>query len=168
MFYRNALDRDVAAGNRRQTDEGTSLDVVGADTEVGPVEFVHPLDRELMGADPRDVRAHSVEEVAEVLDVRFGRCISNRADSFGAYCSHDGIFRTGNRGLIEEEVRADQTIGPDLEAVIQNELTAERLERQEVRIHPATPDDVSTWRREMHVAESRQKRTGQKLSLIHI
>ena len=44
MFYRNALDRDVAAGNRRQTDEGTSLDVVGADTEVGPVEFVHPKD----------------------------------------------------------------------------------------------------------------------------
>ena len=75
----DVVDRDVAAGDRRQADEAADLDVLGADPPLAAGELVDPVDAEDVRLDPLDLGAERDEEAAEILDVRLaGRVADHR------------------------------------------------------------------------------------------
>jgi hypothetical protein len=72
------------------------------------------------------------------------------------------LQRSWTWGSDAEDVRADQLLGLDVEAPVEPYAAAQRLERQEVRVHPAPSDHVTARGREIHLAEAGQQRTGEE------
>src|SRR5205085_1866830 len=61
----DVVDRDLAAGDRREPDEARHLDVLGRDAMLAAAELGDALDPEDVRPNPLDVRAERDEEAAE-------------------------------------------------------------------------------------------------------
>ena len=154
MLERRPFDRDVATGHRREADERTRLDVVGADRILRTVQRLHAFDFEDVGPDTLDSRTHQVQQMTEILDVGLRRRIANSGVAFGADCGHDRVLGTRHRRLVQKHVRPEEPLGGEGEAAIQSHLCTQCLEGQKVGVHPAPPDHVASGRGELHVAKS--------------
>src|SRR5438552_7595452 len=62
----DAVDRHVAAGNRREADKASHLDVIGADLPIPAAQRIHTVDPEHVRLDAVDLRAQRDEEATEV------------------------------------------------------------------------------------------------------
>jgi hypothetical protein len=68
---------------------------------------------------------------------------------------HDRVLGRGHAGLVEEDARALQaTVRLDRVAALRVDLRAQTRERDEVRVHSASADDVTTGRWQRHSADS--------------
>ena len=88
------------------------------------------LDGEEVGADARDLGAHLVEHLAELLDVGLAGGVVDGGGALGEDGGHDDVGGAGDAGFIQEHVGAAEFVGIDfidaaLDAVV--ELGAEVL-----------------------------------------
>jgi len=98
------------------------------------------------------------QEEAEILDVRLACGVTEHRLAFREYRCHDGVLRSRDARLVEEDALSDQTAGRHRELAVCVDLRAELLERMNVGVDAAPPDDVSAGRRDDRVAEACEQR----------
>ena len=57
-----------------------------------------------------DLTSHPVDHLAELLQIRFTRGIVDRGPTLCHASGHDDVGCTGDRCLVEQHVRTDQTV----------------------------------------------------------
>ena len=154
----DAVDGEGAVRDGGQADEGADLDVVGADRVGGAVERLSPVDHVGVGADPLDPGAHRHQEPGEVLHVRLRGGVPEDGAPLRPHRRHQRVLGAGDARLVEEDVGPAERLAEELVAVAELHLGAERLEGEEVGVHPAPPDDVAAGGRQRHPAEPGQER----------
>ena len=137
------LDGDRRIGDGREADEGTDLDVVGADGELGPGERSPSFDGQDIGADALNLGAHLHEQIGEVLDVGLARRIAQDGPSFRRRGGHEGVLGTGDARFVEEDVVTVQLLRLEIEGRADIDGGAQALEGEEMSIHPAPSDHVA-------------------------
>src|SRR5215207_9421111 len=153
------LDTDLRARDGRESDERTDLDVIGPDAMRATPDRPTAVNGDRIGSDPIDLRAEGAEEMREVLDVRLaGRVAQDRRPTRRSR-GDQRVFGSCNAWLVEKNVRANQGLRAKLERVVGLDHRAKPLECEKVRVEPATPNDVTTWRRKRDLATAREQRS---------
>src|SRR5690606_32634637 len=145
-----------------EADERADLDVVAADSVPGAVQAFHALDLQYVRADPGDSRAHRVQQVAQVLDVRLRGGVAQASRAAGEHRGHDRVLRRRDAGLVEEDVRAHQAFALDLVPARGLDARAEAGEREEMRVHTPAADHVPAGWRQHHAADAGEHRAGEQ------
>ena len=70
------------------------------------VQFADTFDSKKVRPYSADLRAHVVEQFAELLQIGFTSCVVDRGSTFGEHGCHDDIGSTGDRRFIKQHVRA--------------------------------------------------------------
>ena len=100
----DALDRDAAAGDRREADEATPTSMWSVPIRHSPPRSDStPSDAEDVRLDPLDVRAERDEEAAEVLHVRLARGVADHRLPGRENGRHDRVLRRHDARLVEED-----------------------------------------------------------------
>jgi hypothetical protein len=94
--------------------------------------------------------------------VGLGRGVAEHGPALGGHRGHEGVLGTGDAGLVQENIRAGQVPGLDLVAIAHQDPGAQRLEHQEVGVHPPAADDVTPGWREDRFPEPRDQRGGEQ------
>ncbi len=127
----------------------------------GTVEMVHADDGDEVAANARDVGAHAVEQVAELLDVRLAGGVVDGGGAGGHDGGHDDVGRTRDRSLVEEHVGALQPFGLDVVDVlliVVDELGAKVLEAEEMGVEAPPPYLVAAGLGNGCLAETAEQR----------
>ena len=143
---RHVFNRDTVAHHRADANERADLDHIGQDAVVGAVQLLHAHHRKAVGGDARNVGAHAVEQVTELLNVGFAGRIVDGCGAFGEHSGHDDVGRPGHRGFVEEHVGAAQAFGLDLKEfvlAVHVKLRAELLQSEKMRVESSTADFVA-------------------------
>ena len=72
MLRRGVANGDLAAGDGRQPDERSDLQIIRPDGELRAVQRLDAVNGERVGADAFDARAHLFSSCAQFLHVRLG------------------------------------------------------------------------------------------------
>ncbi len=147
ILDRYVLDADTGATHGSHSDERTHLDHIGQDAMLGSMQFLHAHDGEQVAGDAADLCSHRIEQMAELLDIRFASCIVDGGSSLGQHGSHDDIGSTRNGSLIEQHIAALQLLCLNLihiALLIMHEVGTQILETQEVGVETATTYLVAT------------------------
>ena len=158
----DAGDRDVAARDGGEADEGGDLDVVGADAVVAARQPLDAVDVQHVRADALDARAHLTS-------------IRHRSCTCGSQAVLIRQVRPGASTAAMTAFSVPVTLGSSRNtsvpfrpagAVMSMErstidLGAERLERQDVRVDAAAADHVAARRRHV-AAAAREQRAGEQ------
>ena len=131
--------------------------MVGPDRVVDRANRRRPMHDHGIGADTLDAGAQRDQEVREILHMRLGRRITHVRGAVGDDRGHQRIFGRSDTGLVEKDIRTLQARAAQLKPGGCGDGSAELFEGQEMRIEPATADDVATGRRQYHLAATRQQ-----------
>ena len=110
-----------------------------------PMQRLHTLYGNQVAGYTADFRTHRIEQVAELLDIRFAGSIVYRRCSLRQHGSHDDVGRTRHRCLVQQHISADKAVGlylVDITVLDTSEVCPEVLETQEMRIETAAADFV--------------------------
>ena len=111
------------------------------------VQTLYTDNGQQVGTYTGNIGSHLVQQMAELLDIRFTGGVVDRRRAFSQHGSHDDVGRTGHAGFVEKHVGALEMLGPYLkDAAILTvlKLGAEFLEAKEVSVKTAAPDLVSS------------------------
>ncbi len=161
VIWFDVADRQLAARDRGQADEGADLDMVGADVRVGAPESLDPLDLQNSSADTGDASTHGVQQMAKILDVRLRCRVAQHGRPVGEHRRHDRVLGAGDARLIEEDLGAPQ-FPAQHELVTQLDFGTQLLQRIEMRIEAATTDHVATRWWEAKLLGAREQRSSQQ------
>ena len=162
VFQRHVLDAHTVATHGSHTDERTYLNHVGQEAMLCAVKALYPHDVQQVGTDAADVGTHAVQQVTELLDIRFAGSIVNRRGALSKDCCHDDVGSTRDRGLVKEHVGSLQLSGSylvDIATLDMTELGTQVLEAQEVGVQSATTYLVASRLGDDRLAHARQQRT---------
>ena len=106
--------------------------------------------------------AHRHEEPAEVLHVGLARRVADGGSPFREDRRHQGVLRAGDRGLVEEDIGADELVGDEAEGPIDLDAGPQLLEGEDVRVDAPPADDIPSRRRQLDLAEAREQGAGEK------
>src|SRR5258708_26853583 len=106
MLDYGILNSDLRLRDSGEADERADFDVVRTDRMRRPGHGSAALDRQLVRPDALDLRAHSHEKMAEVLDVGLARRIAKDRRPLCGDGGRDGILGSRDAGLIEKDVSA--------------------------------------------------------------
>src|SRR6185312_17312512 len=138
----DAVDRDVAARDRGETDEAAHLDVVWADLPLAAAERLDALDAQDVGLDPLDPRTERAEKTAEILDVRLASRVADDGLAGRERRDHDGVLGRHHARLVQEDGLPAQPAPAHLVAATDVDLCAELGEGVDVRVEPPTADHI--------------------------
>ena len=108
-----------------------------------------------------NLRAHLVEHVTKLLDIRFASCIIYSGGAFGEHRSHDDIGGTRHRSLVEKHIAACELFGKYLiyvRVIYLPELGTKILEPEEMGVEPAPAYLVASWLGNDCLAKAGKKR----------
>ena len=108
------------------------------------------------------MRAERDEEAAQVLDVRLAGGVADHRLAAREHGGHDRVLSAGHARLVEEHVRTAQAVRPHPVAAVRLDLGPELGERVDVRVEPATADDVAARRRHDRPAVAGEQRPRQE------
>ena len=97
---------DIALSNHRGAGVAACLDPVGHDAVRRAVQAIDALDRQRLGTDAVDVRAHRDQAIAQVDDLGLARRIFEHAGALGEHRRHQRIFGGADRHDGEGELTA--------------------------------------------------------------
>ena len=162
LVVAHVADADAFAAHGGHADERTHLDHVGQDEVLGAVQTLHAAYGEQVGGDAADVGAHGVEQTAELLDIGLTGGVVDSRLALGQHGGHDDVGRAGDGSLVEQHPGTLETlVGPDVEGAahpIVDEVGAQLLETQEVRVQTASSDLIAARLRGHGVTVARQQR----------
>ena len=139
----------IVKGTARHGDGGDvrgRLDPVGNRVVFGRPQRARldALDDECRGPDPRDVRSHGNEELAEVGDLGFARHVVEARDPIGQHGSREQVLGGPDRREVEDDVGAVKPIGERLEvAVAELERGTHRFEARHVHVDGAGTEVIA-------------------------
>ncbi len=126
------------------------------------VQFIHTLNRQQIGGNAVYLGTHTVQHLAELLQIGFASSIVNGGSTFGQYGSHDDIGSTRNRGFIQQHISTLQSVGGNLIGFtfgIVGERGSQVLYTHKMRIQTTTSDLVSSRLGYHRLMETRHHRT---------
>src|SRR6266571_305184 len=163
----DSVDRHVAAGDRRETDETPHLDVIGADLPLPAAERLDALDAEHVRLNALDLRTQQLEETAEILDVRLTGGVADHGLAGRERGRHDSVLGRHDARFVEEDVLAVQRAAAQLVAAADLDLRAQLGEGVDVRVEPAPADHVPAGRRRAHAPHAGKQWTDQEERCTH-
>ncbi len=138
------VDPQGAARGRRQPDEAADLEKVRADAVPGAVQPLDPVDGQHIAPESVDRRAHSLQQAAELPDMRFAGSVQDGGPAGGQHGAHDGLFGARDRRLIEEEFGTFQPARAlQHERVAGEQLGAEAGQGEQVGVDPPPADAIA-------------------------
>ena len=164
VLERHILDRQLRTVHGGHADEAAHLDHVGQQPVLRAAQRFDAFDFEQVRGDARNLRAHSVEHFAQLLEVRFAGRVVDRRPAFGHHGGHHDVGRAGHRRLVQQHVGSLQLPAFDHEELVGDvevELRAEFLESEEMGVEPASADLVAARLGDVSLAEPRQHRADQ-------
>src|SRR6266496_5067726 len=127
----DAVDRNRAAGDGRQSDERPDLDVVRPHGMRRRLERAATFDRQGIAADAVDGGPECYEKARQVLHVWLGGGVAQHRGSARSRRRHQRVLGAGDARLVEKDIGALE-LALELVHVTDADLRAEALERQEM------------------------------------
>ena len=166
-----ALQRHLAAGDRRGAGVGAGLDPVGHHFVGRAVQPGHPVDRQLGRADAFDLGAHRLQQVAQVDDLGLARGIVEHAAARPEHRVHDRVLGRPDRDDRKAEPAAGQAaVRRDRADVARGEfdMGAERLQRLQVQVDRPIADRATAGQRHGRLAGAREQRAQNEDRRAHL
>lgn len=160
---RGAVHREFSAGRRGQREKAARFDMVARDRVVAAVQFLDAFDFDGVAAGSGDPAAHRVEQLGEVLHVRFPRRVVQGGFAFGGDRRDQDLFGRGYARFVEEKLAAEKPAG-SVEAVgfIARHRGTQLDQSVEVPVQAAAADHVAAGREELGGAAAGDQRSGEK------
>ena len=160
---RHILDGDFALVDGGHADERAHLDHIRQNAVVCAVELLHAVDPQEVGAHAVDERAHPVEHLAQLLQVRLAGGVVDGGRAPRKDGGHHDIGRTGHGSLVQQHIAAGQPVlGGQMERTAGGVILhvgAQGDHAREVRVHAPAADLVAARLREPRVPEAAQQRS---------
>ena len=125
------------------------------------MQTLHTFDGQQIATNATNLSTHFVQQLTQLLDIRFTSGIVDSRSAFGKYCRHHNIRRTGHRSLVKQHVTSLQTLRTyfiNIAALNVLKTSTQRLETKKMGIQTATAYLVTTWLRYRCCMKTRQKR----------
>ena len=144
MLGDHILDQHIAAGGSSCYHIGTGFDLIGNDGIVGAVHHIHAVDLDDIGAGAADIRAHGVEEVCQIHNMRFLGNIFHDGDTLGLdRCQHH-IDGSAHRYHIKVDVLAPELLAVHgHHAIVHRYIGAQGLEALDMLVNGAHTAEVA-------------------------
>ena len=110
MLGDDVLYEDISACARCGEHECSRLNLVRYDRVLRQVKSLYSDDTDHVGTGTLDVRAHTVQEVRNINDMRFLRTVLNYGTAFRHGGSHHDIDGSSHRNRIQEKVTSSQML----------------------------------------------------------
>ena len=127
------------------------------------MEALHTVDAEQVGANPVYEGAHTVEHLAQLLQVGFAGGVVNGGGALCEDCRHYDIGRTGDGGLVQEHIAPGKAaVGGKVEGPaggVVLHIGPELYHTVQVGVYPAAAYLVSSGFGEPGVAEAGEQRS---------
>jgi len=124
-----------------------------------PVKLAHALDLDDAGSSALNARAHGVEEVRQVDDLRLAGAVLKDGAALGHAGGHEQVLRAADGGKVEHDARADEPAANALNvAGVEDEPRAHALQRLQVQVHGPRADGAAAGQGHLGLAEQAQKR----------
>ena len=162
VFHGNILDADALAAHRCHTDKRAHLDHIGQDLVLSAVQFLHALNRQQIRGDAADLGTHTVQQMAELLQVGLTGCVVDSGRALGEDGCHHDVGRTGHGCLVEQHIGAFQSGGGNLVDVASLDAVERRtefLESEEVGVQSSAAYLVAAGLGDHGLAHTCQQRT---------
>ncbi len=161
VFRPHTRELDLPARDAARHDQRAGLDAIAHELTLDRVELFGTLDLEGGGARAHDVRAHAIEERAEIGDLGLARRVLDDGRALRARGRGDEVLRRADTRELEHDPVARQARrGARVDvAVAHVDLGAQRLEAPEVHVDLAAPDVVAAGHRDARFAAAREQRT---------
>ena len=163
MLGLDALERDSSAGDRAGDQECAGFDPIGNDVVLRAVQFLHAFDDDAPRARAFDLRAHLVEEIREIHDLRFGGGAFDHGHAFGEHGGHHHVVgaehgRAEFAAQIDRRRRSVRREHFDV-AAFDADRRAERFESFQMQIDRPIADDAAAGQRDGRFLSPAEQRT---------
>ena len=150
MTRDDVFDQHRTAAGRDRRHKGAGLDLVRDDRIVRAVQALDAADLDHVRARALDVRAHGVEEVRQIDDVRLLGAVLHDGLALGQHRGEHDVHRRADRDNVEINVCAVQALfgrlGADVTALGQGHRGAERLEALDMLVDRAHAAEIAAAR----------------------
>ena len=147
ILVRHVLDRKLGLRHSGHTDEAAHLDHIGQKRMLRAAQLLHTLDGEQVGCYTRNLCAHAVEHLAELLQVGLAGGVVDRRGALGHHGSHHDVGCARNRSLIQKHITSLELLGLDREkllGLVEVKCCTQLLESEEVGVQTSAADLVAT------------------------
>ena len=148
----DVFDQDFSPDGGGGGHVGAGLDLVGNDGVGAAVELLHAVDLDGVRTGAANVRAHGVEEVGKIDDVRLARRVFDDRASLGEHGGDHNVHRRADGDLIEIYARAAQPSAGD--------VRGDEIGNIDLRAEGVHALDVLVDRPDAEVAAARHRRAG--------
>lgn len=111
MLGDDVVDADLAPGGGNGGHVGARLDLVGDDGVTSALELFHAPDLDDVRPRAHDVRAHGVEEVGQVHDVRLLGSVFDDGQAVGQGCGDEDVHGRTHGDHVQVDLRSVQAAG---------------------------------------------------------
>ena len=145
MLRVDAGHANIAPSHRSCNPPGCRHDPVTDHLMSRRLQRFHALDGERRGTCTLDLRAHLVEHVADIDDVRLTGGVGDDGFAFSQNCRHQDVLGRSNGREVEPDIGTSQRIGFGDEASVLNpRARTKKLQPALVHIEWSRPDGVTT------------------------
>ena len=159
----DVLDEHLTARGGHGGHVGTGLDLVGDDAVAAAGELLHAADADGVRAGALDVRAHGVEEVREVDDMRLLGGVFDRGDAIGEDGGHHDVHRRADADHVEIDGRALEAAAPGrgVDEVALRHVRAHRAEALDVLVDRTYTEVAAAGHGDRCLTEAAEQRAEQ-------
>ena len=169
MLGDDVVQRHIALGDGRADHIAAGLDLIRDDRILAAVQFGHAVDLDHIGAGAAHIRAHHIQEVGQIDDMRFTGHIFEHRGAFGQHRRQHGVHRRADRDGIKEHMRTVQRARLDMDlAVLDRILRPQRGKRLEVLVDGARAQVAAARHRHLAGAEPPQQRAQEIIACAHL
>lgn len=144
MLGDHILDQHIAAGGSSCYHIGTGFDLIGNDGIVGAVHHIHAVDLDDIGAGAADIRAHGVEEVCQIHNMRLLGNIFHDGNTLGLDRCQHYIDGSAHRYHIKVDVFAPELLAVHgHHAIVHRYIGAQGLEALDMLVNGAHTAEVA-------------------------
>ncbi len=157
-----AANGDFAVGGGGGDGKGGGFDAVGNDLVFRAVQTLDAGHGDGGAARAGDFRAHGVEEIGEVHDLRFAGGAFDDGHAFGQHGGHHDVGRAqdGRAGAsAQKQIRALELLGAGVDvAAFDSNFRAQGLQALEMEVDGARADDAAARQGDHGLAQPAQQR----------
>ena len=158
LLHGAIFNRDFAVSEHCGQSERAGFEVIGGHGVGRSFEGTASVNREGVGADALNLRAHGDQKVTEVLHVRLHGGPTNFSFSGNECRGHEGVFCGGDAGLRHDNFCGFESGGFEMNLFVAfNKFRAECAKRVNVSVNRAFSKHASAWKGEAHFFKTRQE-----------
>ena len=156
----DVLQQELSAGGGHRRHVGAGLDLVGDDAVGTAAETLHAADLDGVGAGALDVRAHGVQEVGQIHDVRLLGGVFDGGDAVSQCSGHHDVHGGAHGDNVQIHRRAGETAvlggGVD-EAALHGDVSSHGGEALDVLVDGADTEVAAAGHGHSRLSEAAQQ-----------